>query len=391
VSADIHGKLLARVEADRVVYPEWAAGSLLANKLTKPAILERFELDSDHSIVESNWDKFFMASIVVDRIGKIYPVAIKQPGFKGTIKHFFQRTYREVNAVRDVSFQIEPGEIVGFLGGNGAGKTTTLKMLAGLIYPSTGLITVAGHVPFQREAAFLKKITLVMGQKQQLIWDLPALDSLKINAAVYGLSDRTADFRINELAEMLSLQGKLTQPIRKLSLGERMKAELLAALLHEPQVLFLDEPTLGLDVNAQVAVRQFLQEYNQRYNATILLTSHYMADITALCDRVLVIHQGQLIYDGSLDGLVSRFSPCREVKVEFTHVYPLDKLALYADVREIEGASVRFLVTQELLTKTISHILAELAVVDLSIADPPIEDIIGQVFQAGSADRLAIN
>ncbi len=329
-----------------------------------------------------------MASIVVDRLSKVYPVAIKQPGFKGTIQHFFQRTYREIKAVQDVSFQIEPGEIVGFLGANGAGKTTTLKMLAGLIYPSTGSITVSGHVPFQREAAFLKKITLVMGQKQQLIWDLPALDSLKINAAVYGLSDRTAELRINELSEMLSLQGKLTQPMRKLSLGERMKAELLAALLHEPQVLFLDEPTLGLDVNAQVAVRQFLQEYNQRYNATILLTSHYMADITALCDRVLVIHQGQLIYDGSLDGLVSRFSPCREVKVEFAHVYPPDKLALYADVREIEGASARFLVTQELLTKTVSQILAELAVVDLSITDPPIEEIIGQIFQAGNADKI---
>jgi ABC-2 type transport system ATP-binding protein len=329
-----------------------------------------------------------MASIVVDRISKIYPVAVKQPGFKGTIRHFFQRTYREIKAVQDVSFQIEPGEIVGFLGGNGAGKTTTLKMLAGLIYPSTGQVTVSGHIPFKREPAFLKKITLVMGQKQQLIWDLPALDSLKINAAVYGLSDRTADFRINELAEMLSLQGKLTQPMRKLSLGERMKAELLAALLHEPQVLFLDEPTLGLDVNAQVAVRQFLQDYNRKYNATILLTSHYMADITALCDRVLVIHQGQLIYDGSLDGLVSRFSPCREVKVEFAHVYPPDKLALYADVQEIEGASVRFLVTQEMLTKVISQILAELEVVDLSITDPPIEDIIGQVFQAGSANKI---
>jgi ABC-2 type transport system ATP-binding protein len=329
-----------------------------------------------------------MASIVVDRISKIYPVAVKQPGFKGTIQHFFQRTYREIKAVQDVSFQIEPGEIVGFLGGNGAGKTTTLKMLAGLIYPSTGQVTVSGHIPFKREPAFLKKITLVMGQKQQLIWDLPALDSLKINAAVYGLSDRTADFRINELAEMLSLQGKLTQPMRKLSLGERMKAELLAALLHEPQVLFLDEPTLGLDVNAQVAVRQFLQDYNRKYNATILLTSHYMADITALCDRVLVIHQGQLIYDGSLDGLVSRFSPCREVKVEFAHVYPPDKLALYADVQEIEGASVRFLVPQEMLTKVISQILAELEVVDLSITDPPIEDIIGQVFQAGSADKI---
>jgi ABC-2 type transport system ATP-binding protein len=331
-----------------------------------------------------------MASIIVDRLSKIYPVAVKQPGFKGTLDHFFRRTYREIRAVSDVSFSIEPGEIVGFLGGNGAGKTTTLKMLSGLIYPSTGMVKVAGHIPFDREAAFLRKITLVMGQKQQLIWDLPALDSLKINAAVYGLSDRTADLRIGELTEMLSLQGKLTQPMRKLSLGERMKAELLAALIHEPQVLFLDEPTLGLDVNAQVAVRQFLQEYNRKYNATILLTSHYMADITALCDRVLVIHQGRSIYDGSLDGLVSRFSPCREVRVEFAHVYPPEKLALYADVREIEGSSVRFLVPQETITKTVSHILAELEVVDLSITEPPIEDVIGQIFQAGSAEAAIV-
>lgn len=330
-----------------------------------------------------------MPSIVVDRIAKIYPVALKQPGFKGTIEHFFKRTYREIPAVREISFTIEPGEVVGFLGGNGAGKTTTLKMLAGLIYPSRGRVTVAGHIPFSREAAFLRKITLVMGQKQQLIWDLPALDSLKINAAVYGLSDRTAQLRISELSEMLSLQGKLTQPMRKLSLGERMKAELLAALIHEPQVLFLDEPTLGLDVNAQSAVRQFLQEYNQRYNATILLTSHYMADITALCDRVLVIHQGQLIYDGNLAELVSKFSPCRVVKVEFAHVYPRDKLALYADVKDIEGASVRFLVTQQNLTKTVSQILAQLEVVDLSITDPPIEDIIGQIFQAGSTEQIS--
>lgn len=329
-----------------------------------------------------------MASITVDRLSKVYPVAIKEPGFQGTIKHFFQRTYKQINAVRDVSFQIEAGEVVGFLGANGAGKTTTLKMLSGLIHPSTGLVKVGGQIPFKREAAFLKQITLVMGQKQQLIWDLPALDSLKINAAVYGLSDRTAEFRIYELAEMLSIQGKLTQPVRKLSLGERMKAELLAALLHEPQVLFLDEPTLGLDVNAQVAVRQFLREYNQRYNATILLTSHYMADITALCDRVLVIHQGQLIYDGSLNGLVERFSPCREVKIEFAQIYPRDKLETYAQVQEIEGASVKFLVPQELLTKTISQILERLEVVDLSISDPPIDDVIGQIFQSGNAKHL---
>ena len=327
-----------------------------------------------------------MASITVERLSKVYPVAIKEPGLPGTLKHFFQRTYRQIKAVQDVSFQIEAGEVVGFLGANGAGKTTTLKMLSGLIHPSTGIVKVGGQIPFERKPAFLQQITLVMGQKQQLIWDLPALDSLKINAAVYGLSDRTAEFRIQELAEMLSIQDKLTQPIRKLSLGERMKAELLAALIHEPQVLFLDEPTLGLDVNAQVAVRQFLREYNQRYNATILLTSHYMADITALCDRVLVIHQGLLIYDGSLSGLVDRFSPCREVNIEFAHVYPRAKLALYADVRQVEGASARFLVPQESLTKTVSQILGELEVVDLSITDPPIDDVIGQIFQSGNAE-----
>jgi ABC-2 type transport system ATP-binding protein len=328
-----------------------------------------------------------MASIIVDRLSKIYPVALKEPGLKGTIDHFFQRKYKQINAVKDVSFQIEAGEVVGFLGANGAGKTTTLKMLSGLIHPSTGVVKVAGQIPFKRETVFLKQITLVMGQKQQLIWDLPALDSLKMNAAVYGLSDRTAERRINELAEMLTLEGKLTQPVRKLSLGERMKAELLAALIHEPQVLFLDEPTLGLDVNAQVAVRQFLREYNQRYKATILLTSHYMTDITALCDRVLVIHQGQLIYDGSLNGLVERFSPCREVKVEFDQVYALDRLEQYAQVKEVEGASARFLVPQEILTKTVSIILGELAVVDLSITDPPIDDVIGQIFQSGNAEN----
>jgi ABC-2 type transport system ATP-binding protein len=324
-----------------------------------------------------------MSSISVQNLTKIYPVALKDPGFKGTIAHFFKRTYREIKAVQNVSFEIAAGEIVGFLGANGAGKTTTLKMLTGLIHPSSGRVTVGGQIPYKRHPKFLKDITLVMGQKQQLIWDLPALDSLKINAAVYGISDRAAKTRIGELTEMLSLQGKLTQPVRKLSLGERMKAELLASLLHEPRVLFLDEPTLGLDVNAQVAVRNFLRDYNQRYNATILLTSHYMADITALCDRVLTIHKGELIYDGSLDGLVERFSPRREIKVEFAIAYPKEKLQHYADVHHSDGMSVKFLVFQESLTTTVSKILADLEVIDLSIGDPPIDEIIGQVFQAG--------
>jgi ABC-2 type transport system ATP-binding protein len=334
-----------------------------------------------------------MSSIVVDHLSKTYAVAVKSPGMSGTLQHFFQRNYRQVKAVQAVSFRIEPGEIVGFLGANGAGKTTTLKMLTGLIHPSTGSVSVAGYVPFQRQAGFLKTITLVMGQKQQLIWDLPAIDSLRINAAVYGLSDRQFHQRVEDLGAMLSLGEKLHQPVRKLSLGERMKAEFLAALLHQPQILFLDEPTLGLDVNAQVSVRDFLREYNQRFQATILLTSHYMADIIALCDRVLVIHEGQLIYDGSLDGLVNRFARCRSVRVELSHAYPLETLTHLAatqsaTIQEVEGQSVRFLVPQEFLTQTVAKFLSELAVTDLAVTDPPIEEIIGQVLKAGIVNEL---
>jgi ABC-2 type transport system ATP-binding protein len=325
-----------------------------------------------------------MGQIRVENLRKVYPVAVKEPGLQGTLKHFFQREYREIQAVKSVSFTIDSGEIVGFLGANGAGKTTTLKMLTGLIHPSSGSVSVSGHKPFTRSPAFLNQITLVMGQKQQLIWDLPAMDSLVMNGAVYGIDDRELQRRIAELAEMLTLSRQLTQPVRKLSLGERMKAELLAALLHHPTVLFLDEPTLGLDVNAQVAVREFLREYNQRYNATVLLTSHYMADITALCDRVLLIHQGELIYDGQLDGLVDRFSPCREVRIEFAHPYPAEKLQPYGDLQNLDGQSARFLIPQEDLTKTVSQLMADLNVIDLSISDPPIEEVIGQVFQAGA-------
>jgi ABC-2 type transport system ATP-binding protein len=325
-----------------------------------------------------------MSVITVEELSKVYPVAVKEPGFSGTLRHFFNRTYRQVKAVQKVSFQIEPGEVVGFLGPNGAGKTTTLKMLTGLIYPSSGKVEVVGHNPFLREPEFLKKITLLMGQKQQLIWDLPALDSLRINAEVYGISDADFHRRVGELTEMLSLEEKLTQPVRKLSLGERMKAELLAALLHQPKVLFLDEPTLGLDVNAQVKVREFLRTYNDHYGATVLLTSHYMADITALCPRVLLIYAGELIYDGSLEGLLDRFAPYREVKIELAQPCPREQLSAYGEVEAVEGCIVRLLVQREQLTRTVAQILAELEVADLTITDPPIEEVIGRVFLTGS-------
>lgn len=325
-----------------------------------------------------------MAIVVAENLSKVYPVAVKEPGLKGTLTHFLRRRYRLVEAVKEVSFQIEPGEVVGFLGPNGAGKTTTLKMLTGLIHPSGGLVKVAGHIPFRRKAAFLEKITLVMGQKQQLLWDLPAMDSLRINATVYGISDSEFHHRVGELVEMLGLENKLNQPVRKLSLGERMKAELLAALLHRPQVLFLDEPTLGLDVNAQVSVRDFLREYNRRYEATVLLTSHYMADITALCQRVLLIYQGRLIYDGDLDGLLERFAPCRAVQVELAQPRSQQELAPYGTIESIDGREVHWIVPREDLTRTISRILADLEVTDLTVTDPPVEEVIGRVFRSGA-------
>ncbi|MEB3358645.1 MAG: ATP-binding cassette domain-containing protein [Synechococcales bacterium] len=326
-----------------------------------------------------------MSMISVSDLSKAYPVAVKQPGLKGTLTHFFRRTYRLVEAVRSVSFEIDHGEVVGFLGPNGAGKTTTLKMLTGLVHPSGGQVRVAGYVPFQRSPEFLQTITLVMGQKQQLIWDLPTLDSLRINAAIYGIPDKEFRYRVSELTEMLTLESKLTQPVRKLSLGERMKAELLAALIHRPQVLFLDEPTLGLDVNAQVSVRNFLKEYNQRYQATVLLTSHYMADITALCDRVLLIYQGQMIYDGNLDQLLERFAPYREVTVELAGNCDREALSQYGEIESLEGCIARFIVRRDELTGAIARILADLKVIDLTVTDPPVEEVIGRVFQTGMA------
>jgi ABC-2 type transport system ATP-binding protein len=321
--------------------------------------------------------------IQVENLSKIYKVADKDAGLQGTLSHFFKRRYKQIPAVQNVTFSIEPGEVVGFLGANGAGKTTTLKMLTGLIYPSTGLVRVADHIPFRRQNSFLHQITLIMGQKQQLIWDLPAMDSLQINSAVYGLTAGEFKQRVGELGEMLSIGDKLTQPVRKLSLGERMKAEILAALLHRPQVLFLDEPTLGLDVNAQANVREFLKDYNQRYQATIMLTSHYMADITALCDRVLLIHNGQLIYDGALNELLEQFAPYREVKLELSHSVPAAQLAAYGEVEDLTEHQVRLLVDRRDLTTNVAKMLANLPVTDLAVTDPPVEEVIGRVFSSG--------
>ncbi|MER3450766.1 MAG: ABC transporter [Thermus sp.] len=322
-----------------------------------------------------------MSIILAENLTKRYLVAQKPPGFLGELRHFFLRSYKVVEAVKGVSFRIEPGEVVGFLGPNGAGKTTTLKMLAGLVHPSEGWAVVAGHTPYRREGAFLRKITLVMGNKQQLIWDLPAWDSFRLNAAVYEIPEREFRKRVGELSEMLGLEDKLHQPVRKLSLGERMKAELLAALLHRPVVLFLDEPTLGLDVNAQAAVRSFLKEYNRRYKATLLLTSHYMADITALSDRVLLIHKGRLLFDGSLEALLLRFAPYKEVRLSLERPVEAGLLARFGEVRSLEGLEARLIVPRKRLLEAVGAMLDQLPVADLEVKEPPVEEVIGKIFQ----------
>ena len=324
------------------------------------------------------------ALITVEQLSKIYRVADKQPGLGGTVQHFLRRRHRDVAAVRDVSFSISPGEMVGFLGANGAGKTTTLKMLCGLIHPSGGQVLVAGHQPQRRQPDFLRRITLVMGQKQQLIWDLPPMDSLRVNAAVYGIPDGVARRRINALADLLELGEELTRPVRKLSLGQRMKAELLAALLHEPEVLFLDEPTLGLDVNAQARVRQFLADYNRRTGATVLLTSHYMADITALCSRVLLIHQGQLFHDGPLDQLATRLAPERHVRLELEQPAAAEAFAGLGHLERLERCEVHLRVAPDQLTAVVAQLLERFAVRDLEVNDPPIDQLIGDLFRQGS-------
>jgi ABC-2 type transport system ATP-binding protein len=330
-----------------------------------------------------------MPDIRVVDLCKSYSIAVKGPGVGGALRHLLRREHREIQAVQSVSFEVAPGEVVGFLGANGAGKTTTLKMLTGLIRPTSGQATVAGEVPFERKRRFLESITLVMGQKQQLLWDLPALDSLNVNAAVYDIPAAEAASRIARLAELLDVSEQLRQPVRKLSLGERMKCELLAALLHRPRILMLDEPTLGLDVNAQDAMRRFLREYNREFGATVLLTSHYMADIVALCPRVLLIHEGRLIYDGSLAGLVDRFAPYRQVRLDLAEPLGREALARFGEVETVDGLRAVLIVERSRLTETVARVLAELKPRDLAVSDPPVEQVVGRLFLEGVVERPA--
>ncbi len=328
-----------------------------------------------------------MPHILVDHLRKYYQVHQKEPGLAGSLKSFIRRKYHDVKAVDDISFSIEPGEIVGFLGPNGAGKTTTLKVLSGLLYPTAGVARVLGFTPSERRAAFLRQITLVMGQKQQLNWDLPAMETFIVNAAIYEIPDDQFKQTLADLAELLELGPLLKKQVRKLSLGERMKCELAAALLHRPKVLFLDEPTIGLDVTMQTKIRQFVAEYNERYGATIILTSHYMADVTALCKRVIVIDHGKLLYDGDLHALAEKIAPHKLIRVEFSQALNGQRLEDYGEVVKRRGQRAELLVPRDATSDVAARMLAQLPIADVTIEEPPIEEVITRVFEQAAQVR----
>lgn len=325
--------------------------------------------------------------ITATNLSKHYEVHDKEPGFIGSLRSFVKRNTRIVKAVDGVSFTIEDGEMVGFLGPNGAGKTTTLKMLSGLLHPSGGELSVNGFTPKERKSAFLKNITLVMGQKQQLMWDLPAYDSFLVNQAVYEIADAEFKATMQEFDEILELGGILKKQVRKLSLGERMKCELAAALLHRPKVLFLDEPTIGLDVNMQVRIREFVAAYNERFNASVMLTSHYMADVTALCKRIIVVDKGTIIFDGDLSKLIEQVSPHKIITVELTSPVSSDALAQYGQVQSLEGLNAQLNVSRQVTSTMAARLLSEQPIADVTIADPPIEDIISHIFAGNLAQE----
>jgi len=309
---------------------------------------------------------------------KSFFVTERESGVGPALASIVRRRREEVLAVDGISFALEAGEIVGFLGPNGAGKTTTLKMLSGLLHPSGGEVSVLGHVPWKREKPFLRQITLVMGQRNQLVWDIPAADSFELNRAIYRIP--LADFRatVDELTDLLELGPLLRKPVRNLSLGERMKCELAAALLHRPRVVFLDEPTIGLDVTMQRRIRSFIAEYNKRFGATVLLTSHYMADVEALCRRVIVIHHGRLLFDGELAALVGRFTAHKTIVVKLEDGQA--DLARYGEVVSRDEGTVTLRVPREETARVTGRILADLPVIDLTVEDPPIEEVIERVF-----------
>src|SRR6266498_1873346 len=320
-------------------------------------------------------------SIVVEQLSKTFQVPEREGGFGAAVRSFFKRKYKDVNAVQKVTFQISQGEIVGFLGPNGAGKTTTLKMLSGLLHPTGGNATVLGFTPWELKTDYLRSMTLVMGQRNRLSWDIPAADSFLLDQAIYRIPDDDYQKTFKELDDLLELSPIMKKPVRNLSLGERMKCEIAVGLLHRPKVLFLDEPTIGLDITGQVRIREFLREYNRCTGATILLTSHYMADVTALCERIIIIHHGQLKYDGAITDLARRIAPFKLIGVALLDGVEDDLSRYGTPIPNENGDGKRLIQVQsDQVASIAARMLAELAVQDLTIEDPPIEDVIERAF-----------
>jgi len=329
-----------------------------------------------------------MPAIEIAALAKSYRVYQKAEGLRASFVGLFHRKYRTVEAVRGIDLTVDAGEFVAFLGPNGAGKTTTLKLLSGVITPTSGAATVLGHVPWRRENAYRRRFALVMGQKNQLWWDLPAQESFRLHQQIYRIEPTAFDRTRDELVDLLGVSKLLEQPVRELSLGERMKMELIAALLHSPEVLFLDEPTIGLDVIAQHNIQQFLRHYQQERRVTILLTSHYMKDVTALCQRVVIINHGQIMYDGSLSGIVDRFSTDKVITLELADGLGVDEqeLARYGRLVEKKLPRIKLRVDRREVTQVLSAILDRHVIEDISVEDPPLEEVIAQAF---AAERVA--
>lgn len=333
-----------------------------------------------------------MAVIEVSGLTKQFRSAKKAPGLGGAIRGLFRREFQTTTAVKDINFRVEEGEFVGFLGPNGAGKTTTLKMLAGLLFPSGGTASVLGHVPWKREDGYRRQFALLLGQKNQLWWDLPARESLELNARIYGLPTEQFERTVGELSELLNVRDKLTTAVRELSLGERMKCELIAALLHQPKVLFLDEPTIGLDVISSRVVRDFLRRHNQTRKTTILLTSHYMADIQELCERVIVIDHGTIFFDGRLDEILGRFAGHKVVTLRFEPNEASERCdpSRHGEVVERTPGTLKLKVPRERVIASVKALLDEFPVKDFSVEEVPIEDVIRNLFQRGEQNASAI-
>lgn len=321
-----------------------------------------------------------MAAIDVKNLTKIYSVFQKEPGFSGTIKSLFRRKYQKIKALEDISFEIKEGELVGFIGPNGAGKTTTLKVLSGLLHPTSGQVNVLGHIPWQRKPEFQKQFAFVAGQKNQLWWDLPAYETFLLNKEIYEVSDKDFKERIAYLSQILDISDLLKTQVKKLSLGQRMKAELIAALIHSPSVLFLDEPTIGLDVVAQNSMREFIKNYNENFNSTIVLTSHYMGDVEKLCRRVIIIDKGKILYDGRLSKIVQKFAKYKIVSLYFTQKVTKVNLEKFGQVISFEPYAAKLKIARGKITDITTHFLNVFSVADISIEEPSIEEIIRLIF-----------